>query len=122
VGRSAEPKGAVAAQSERRQRPQISPKGSECQIQSRAEASLTICEIDSYLPLQGCAGLHLCCQNWGLGAGYLPTPPERGTCVHPRLALSAVCYIEYQASEQTTCFYVYSNYWLSDARWRRRLL
>jgi len=77
VGRSAEPKGAVAAQNERRQKPRISPRGSEGQIQSRAEASLTICEIDSYLPLQGCAGLHLCCQNWGLGTGYLPTPPER---------------------------------------------
>jgi len=78
-------------QGERKQRPPISPAGSECQNQAKAEAKMPTCEIDYYLPLQGCAGLHLCYLNWGLGTGYLPTPPERGTCVRPRLALSAVC-------------------------------
>ena len=78
-------------QGERKQGPPISPAGSECQNQAKAEAKMPTCETDYYLPLQGCAGLHLCYLNWGLGTGYLPTPPERGTCVRPRLALSAVC-------------------------------
>ena len=80
-------------QGERKQRPPISPAGSECQNQAKAEAKMPTCEIDYYLPLQGCAGLHLCYLNWGLGTGYLPTPPERGTCVRPRLAPSGVCYL-----------------------------